>query len=144
MAARGSIAGVMSELVDLAATIHPTLNVYRWWRPDMRLPAVWHWLTPASTERRTDCDVRDVMRVTVSVGIDPRVTVAEDMLELEAYADLAVDVYNAALYQPRPFGQTNALRQGFQTVSDELGGAPVLALELPLEVWLDRSVPPTP
>jgi hypothetical protein len=72
------------------------------------------------------------------------VTVAEDALELEAYADLAIDVYNAALYAPRPFGQTNARRNGFQTVSDTLGDSNVLALELPLEVWLDRSVTPRP
>lgn len=144
MAERGSLKGVMDELVTLAGTIHPTLNVYRWWRPDMELPAVWHWLTPASTERRTDCDVRDVARVTVSIGVDPLVTVAEDMLEVEEYLDLARDVYDPVLYASRPFGQSNARRNGFQTVADELGKASILVLEIPVEVWLDRSVTPQP
>lgn len=139
----GSVKSVMDELVALAATIHPaSLDVYRWWRPDMKLPAVWHWMTPGDVEAVgvPACRVDDLVRVTVTIGVNPRTHVAGDMLEIEAYADLARDVYNAALYARNPLGQRMAKRRGMQTVADKLGDASILCLELPLEVTLQRPV----
>lgn len=137
-----SLKSTIDALAELERTIHPTLHVYRWWRPDMRLPAVWNWLTPGDVERPDNCRVRDVVRVTVSLGVHPHAIAGEgDMLELEAYADLAVPILDAELYgAARPLGQRIARRRGFQTVADKLGDAPILALEIPLEVQIDRTV----
>lgn len=143
----GPFESLMDELVALEGTFHPTLNVYRWWRPDMALPAVWNWLTPGDVEPVgvPACKVRDLMRITVSIGVDPTAVMGEgDMLELEAYADLATPLLNAAIYERNPLGVREAHRRGGQTVADELAGVPILALELPIEVYLDRVVQPTP
>jgi hypothetical protein len=134
-----SLKAVVDELVAVESTIHPTLHVYRWWRPDMALPAVWNWMTPGEVRRRTNCPPDDVIRLTMSLGVDPTAIAGEgDMLELEAYFDLAVPVLNQALYERRPFNGVakNAARLGSQTVTDRLGDAVVLCLEVPLEITL--------
>lgn len=143
----GSFKSVMDELEQLAATVHPSLHVYRWWRPDMALPAIWHWMTPGevTAQGAPACRVDDLLRITVSIGVDPTaVAGAGDMLEVEEYADLARDAYNAALYARNPLDQRNARRRGMQTVADTLGDASILILELPLEVELHRPVTVTP
>lgn len=139
----GSLKSTMDALEQLATTIHESLNVYRWWRPDMALPALWHWMTPGDVEAvgAPACRVDDLLRITVTIGVDPQaVAGAGEMLELEEYVDLARDVYNAALYARNPLGQREAKRRGMQTVSDRLGDASILCLELPLEVKLHRPV----
>lgn len=144
-AGRGSLKATMDALVGVAVAYHSTLTVYRWWRPDMQLPAVWHWLTPGDVEAAgvPTCKVIDTLRVTQTIAVDPTAIAGEgDMLELEAYADLALPLLDAAIYAPEPLGQRNARRRGFQTVADELGGASILCLELPLEVELHRPVNP--
>jgi hypothetical protein len=142
---RGSIKFALDVLGEIEATIHPSLHVYRWWRPDMALPALWNWLTPGDVERPDDCRVRDLMRVTVSIGVDPTAVPGEgDMLELEAYAELALAAIDPVIYSRNPLGQREARRRGFQTVADRLGDASILALEIPLEVYLDRPITPVP
>lgn len=148
----GSLKTVMDELVTVEAAIHPTLNVYRWWRADMELPALWNWLTPGDVEGPAGageaglCRVRGWARITVSIGVDPTaVPGLGDMLELEEYADLALPALYRAVYERNPLGQREARARGFQTVADELGGASILVLEVPLEVALDvNAVPATP
>jgi hypothetical protein len=144
-AGRGSLRTVLDELVVLGQqvqAVHPELHVFRWWRPDAALPCLFHWLTPSSRETPPDiCTSRDTLRITVSIAVDPFSTVAEDALQLENYADTALDVYDVALAQRRPLGgQSAARRTGMQTVSDRWGEAPVLVLELPVEVTLDRPI----
>jgi hypothetical protein len=142
---RGSLKFALDVLGELETTIHPSLHVYRWWRPDMALPALWNWLTPGDIERPDSCRVRDLLRVTVTIGVDPTAIAGEgDMLELEAYAELALEVLDPVVYGRAPFGQREARRRGFQTVADRLGDTPILALEIPLEVYLDRSIVPVP
>jgi hypothetical protein len=145
---RGSLQTVLDELVligEQVQALHPELHVYRWWRPDAALPAYYHWLTPSSTERPDQCTNRDVLRMTISIAIDPFANVAEDAQQIETYVDSALDVIDAALYTRRPLGgQTEAKRVGLQTVSDRWGDANVLVCELPLEITLDRTVTPTP
>lgn len=144
-AAVGSLAATIDRLVELEATVHPTLNVYRWWRPDMALPAVWNWLTPGDV--RTDgvpvCRTVDTLRITASIGVDPTAVAGEgDLLELEAYVDLALVVLDRELYSRRPLGQRLARRRGFQTVADRLGDASILTLELPMEIELHHDLTP--
>jgi hypothetical protein len=143
----GSLKATIDALSALLAGVHPSLNVYRWWRPDMALPAVWLWMTPGDV--RTDgvpvCRTVDVLRITVSVGVDPTAVAGEgDMLEIEAYVDLVLQVLDPELYGRHPLGQRLARRRGFQTVADRLGDASILALELPIEVELHHDVQPTP
>lgn len=140
---------IVSELSDVELTIHPeTLNVYRWWRPDMTLPAVYNWLTPATTEPpdRPACRVVDLARITVCIAVDPTAVAGEgDMLEVEEYLLLATAAIDPLVYADEPFGQRiRARRQGFQTVNDELGGVPILVLELPLEVYVESDLDPVP
>lgn len=142
-AGRGSLRTVLDELVLLAQQVqvaHPELHVYRWWRSDAALPCVFHWLTPSSRDTPPDqCTNRDTIRITVSIAVDPHSSVAEDAMQLEDFADTALDLYDAALNARRPLGgQSAAKRTGAQMTSDDWGGAPVLLLELPLEITLDR------
>lgn len=142
---RGSLTTVIDELYAIAEQLQaavPELHIYRWWRPDMALPAVYHWITPSSREDPDQCVERDVLRITTSIAVDPYSTVAEDMQAIERYVDVALDLYTAAFKQPRPLQQTRADRTGMQTVADTLGDASILVLELPLVVWLDRSTTP--
>jgi hypothetical protein len=135
----GSLRATIDRLEELERSIHPTLNTYRWWRPDMALPAVWNWLTPS--DLRTDgvpvCRTVDTLRVNVIVGVDPTAVPGEgDLLELEEYVDLAVPILGRELYSRFPFGQRMGRRRGAQTVADVLGGAPILTVEMPIEVEL--------
>jgi hypothetical protein len=147
---RGSLKFAIDRLEELETQIHPTLAVYRWWRSDMKLPAVWNWLTPgdvesAGTQGANGCRISDLLRITVSIGIDPSAIAGMgDMLELEEYFELALDVLDAELYGRNPLGQRRASRRGAQTVADRLGDASILVLECPLEVYLDRTVIPNP
>jgi len=113
----------------------------------MQLPAVWLWMTPGDV--RTDgvpvCRTVDVLRITVSVGVDPTAVPGEgDLLEIEEYVDLILPVLDAELYGRHPLGQRHAQRRGFQTVADRLGDASILALELPIEVELHHDVQTNP
>lgn len=142
--ARGSLEHVMDRLEELGGTIHPTLEVHRWWRPDMSLPALWHWMTPGDVEGPAGagdaggCLVYSWARITVTIGVDPTAVAGEgDLLQLETYHDLALPIYAGAIYGRNPLGQRMARMRGVQTVADELGGIAILSLELPLEVRLD-------
>lgn len=139
----GSLQDAMSRLWALEATVHPSLNVYRWWRPDMALPALYNWLTPGAV--RSDgvptCKTVDTLRVTVIIAVDPTAVQGEgDMLDLSAYFDLIVPTLDGELYSRYPLGQRLARRLGAQTVADELGDAAVLTLELPIEVELHHDL----
>lgn len=143
----GSLQDTMTRLWALEQTVHPTLNVYRWWRPDMQLPALYNWLTPGDV--RADgvpvCKTVDTLRLTVIIAVDPTAVPGEgDLLELSAYYDLIRPLLDAELYSRHPLGQRLARRRGAQTVADDLGGAAILTLELPIEVELHNPVQPTP
>lgn len=140
----GSLAAVMDRLEELGGTVHPTLNVYRWWRPDMALPALFHWMTPGDVERPDVpvCRLRVLERITVSIAINPSAVAGEgDMLDLEVYHDLAMPIYGAELYGRNPLGQREARMRGPLTIADDLAGASILTLEIPLEVYVDIIVP---
>lgn len=143
----GSLQSALERLWALEATIHPTLNVYRWWRADMALPALWNWLTPGDV--RTDgvpvCRTVDTLRLTITLAVDPTAVAGEgDMEELAVYFDLARPILDAELYSRYPLGQRLARRRGAQTVADRLGDASILCLELPIEVELHNAVQTTP
>lgn len=143
MASDGLLETVMERLVTVEAAIHESLHVYPWWRPDVTLPAVYNWLTPAGTERVDSCTIRDVLRLTVTVAVEPTAVMGGgDMLSLAAYIDLTRGALNGLLNQREPLGQSEVRRQGFRTVSDDWGGGVVLLGEFPIEVDLDLSVPP--
>lgn len=139
----GSLQDAMTRLWALEQDLHPTLNVYKWWRPDMQLPALYNWLTPG--EVRSDgvpvCKTVDTLRITIIVAVDPTAVPGEgDMLELAAYFDVVVKAIDVELYSRHPLGQRLARRRGAQTVADELGGAPILTLEFPVEVELHHDL----
>lgn len=146
----GSLEATMERLVELEATIHPTLEVYKWWQGDMKLPAVWNWLTPGDVEKPpvaapgATCRVRNLARISVVIGVDPTAVVAGDMLEVAAYFDLAFPILAGELYGRAPLGNREARMRGAQAVSDQLGDASILTLELPLEVYLDFNVQTRP
>lgn len=117
-------------------------NVYRWWEPNMRLPALWHWLTPSSTSSPDTCTVQDAVRVTVSIGVRPSANTGEDAERLEEYADAYVPAIDSALAAARTFGGPQ-LRRASRTglgpmVSEKLGDATILAIEIPLELVLEH------
>lgn len=141
---RGSLKFAIDQLCELEATIHPTLNVYRWWQPDMALPALWNWMTPGDVEGPRGvsggepCDVRGWSRIVVTIAVDPTAVMGGgDMLEVEAYFDFALPKLAAVTYGRNPFGQRLARMAGWQTVADRLGEVSTLNLEIPLEIALD-------
>lgn len=148
----GSLQAAMERLWALEATILPApapgaLNVYKWWRADMLLPALWNWMTPGDVEAvgAPACKTVDTLRLTISIAVDPTAVVGEgDMLELGAYYDLARPILDAELYSRHPLGQRMARRRGAQTVADALGGAPIITLELPIEVELHNAITANP
>jgi hypothetical protein len=133
--------GLEAAYLDVQAAA-PELHVYRWWRPDVALPALYTWIAPGSTERPDTCTVRDLLRVTPSIAVDPTDTIANDAYTLEALIDAARDALDPHVYAARPFGQQRAKRLGISVASDRFGDAPVLVAELPIEVTLDRRVNP--
>jgi hypothetical protein len=146
-----SLKATMDRLVELESTVHPTLNVYRWWRSDMELPAVWNWLTPGDHERPpvsppgAVCRHRHLICPTVTIGVYPTAVTGEgDMLEVEEYLDAALPIIAGEVYGRAPFGNHEARMRGSQTVTDTLGDAPILTVELPLEVYVDLEVTTTP
>jgi hypothetical protein len=139
----GSLQDAMTRLWALEATIHPSLHVYKWWRPDMQLPALFNWLTPGDVrgEGVPACKTVDTLRITVIIAVDPTAVMGEgDMLELAAYFDFTVGVLDRELYSRHPLGQRMARRRGAQTVADELGDVAVLTLEFPIEVELHHDL----
>ena len=146
----GSMADAMERLWivetaigEAAAQMGGRLHVYKWWRPDMQLPALWNWMTPGDVDATgvPACKTIDTLRITISIGIDPTAVPGEgDMLELSVYYDLARPILDAELYSRRPLGQRNARRKGAQTVADAIGTAQVLALELPIEIDLHNAL----
>lgn len=120
------------------------LNVYRWWEPNMRMPAVWHWLTPSGTRYPDTCKVADDVRLTVSIGVRPTASTGEDAQRLEQYADAYVPALDTALNDPRTFGGPQlkrARRVGLgPMVSEKLGDSTVLAIEIPLELTLEHTL----
>lgn len=140
----GKLTSAMRAIEAAMTRVHPTLHVYRYWRPDMTLPALWKWLTPSDAELvgAPVCKTIDTLNITLTIGVQPQAVAGEgDALELEVYGDLLIDAINAELASRYPFGQREAKRRGVQTVSDRLGDASILCLELPLEVKLHRPVP---
>lgn len=121
-------------------------NVYRWWEPSMRLPALYHWMTPGSTERPDDCTVRDTLRITVSIAPLPSSTSGEDATTLEELGDAYVAAVDAALATrdalgPVRTGSGVSKRLGLGLATDKLGDTNVLVLEIPLELALDSTIP---
>lgn len=147
----GSLASTMARLWTLETAIQAaaqelggTLHIYRWWRPDMELPALWNWLTPGDVKAEglvPSCRTVDVLRITVSIGVNPTAVPGEgDMADLAVYFDLARPILDAELYSRHPLGQRLARRRGAQTVVDQVGAAQIIALELPIEVDLHNSL----
>ena len=143
----GSFETVMDELMVIAGKLqeqHPELHTYRWWQPDMKLPCLYHWLTPSSTSRADLATEVDVARITAAIAVLPAATVALDAKRLEALFDDAADLYaDELLSRNRPLGQKRAKRTGLQMVSDKWGDTDVLLLELQIEAHLDRHIPNT-
>jgi len=148
----GSMRAAMARLWALEATIlQPpaagALNVYSWWQPDMLLPALYNWMTPGevTADGVPLCKSVDTLRITIVIAVEPTaVAGAGDMLEISEYFDLAQPILDAELYSRHPLGQRNARRLGAQTAADELGGAAILTLELPIEIELHHPVQTTP
>lgn len=149
---RGSLPDAHRALYEALVAVRdakaPFLNVYDLWRPDMALPAVWMWVAPGTVPRpRPDtCTVRNVDRIVVSVGVDPAAVVTDDARRLLDLVQIIREGLDPILYASRPLDgqQEAAWGSGAQTVQDQLGDAPVLTFELPIEVTLDRTVNPAP
>lgn len=146
----GSMAAAMARLWELETAIQTaveqlggTLHVYRWWRPDMQLPALWNWMTPGEVkaEGAPACKTVDTLRITISIAVDPTAVPGEgDMADLTVFYDLARPILDAELYSRHPLGQRMARRRGAQTVVDAIGAAQVIALEVPIEIDLHNTL----
>lgn len=120
-----------------------TPNVYRWWEPNMRMPAVWCWLRPSGTDRPDTCTVRDSLQIVVSIGVLPGADTGEDAQSLEAYADAYVPALDAALNTSGFGGLHLARRTGLGPMaSEKLGDTTVLAMEIPLELVTTHTLSP--
>lgn len=148
MSAAPIVAGPLTRLLDaLELLAHELeaplgLNVYRWWEPGMRLPALWHWLEPSSAERQPTCAIRDTLRITTSLAALPAAHTGEDMLGVEELADAYVALIDPTLETVRNFGGTHSARRlGLRLAEARLGETTAIALEVPLELAIDRPIP---
>lgn len=144
--AHASLHASIEEIRDAAA---PELHVYPLWRADMAFPAVWQWLAPGTTPkpRRSPCEVRQIDRLVVCVGVDPSATVTDDAFALMRYLQILREGLDRVLYGTpgdgsRPLAdQTRAeWGDGHQMVQLQQGDALILTIELPVEVTIDRDV----
>lgn len=137
-----TLAGAIDALVELEATIHPTLHVSRHWRPDLELPALYNHLTrmrPEPTGVGPGCVIHEWWRVNVVIAVDPTATAGEgDWLEVEAYADLALPLLEGAVYASNPLGLREARLEETDTALDTLGSAEVLNLQIAIGLRVDR------
>lgn len=139
-----SLAAVMDALVALEETAvgsaapTPILNVYRWWQPNMSLPAVWHWLSPGRTEHESLCTIEDLLNIDVVVGVDPRRHAGKDMVALEEALEAIREPLDSSLYSRSPLGGVTggqrAKRNGMRTQIETVSQLGVLCLVLPIEV----------
>lgn len=133
----------MTALVTLEEqALAGQLNVYRWWQPNIVLPAVWHWLSPGDTRTPDTCSVQDLVRIDVTIGVDPRVHAGHDMVALERAMETVRVALDAELYSRRPLGLQHARRLGMRTQIEDIAGLGVLSIVLPIEARLEHTHQP--
>jgi hypothetical protein len=140
----GSLTTVMTNLVATEQAVHPDLRVYRW-RPRVPdLPCMWNWIPTAPFEQRDTARWRDNVTIQVQIGIR-HTDVDDEMAKLEEYADAFREVMDAALHTMHPLGAVWAKREGMRLLGVEFGSGenaiPVLVVEFPILVRLDRMIP---
>jgi hypothetical protein len=140
----GSLATVMSRLVELEKQVHDELRVYRWPPRVPDLPCIWNTMPSAPFEQRDTGRFRDNLNISVRVGIR-HTDVDEQMAKLEEYADAFRFVIDPALWTHNPLGAKWAIRQDMRIIPVTFGADPevlhVIALEFPIQVQLDRMIP---
>jgi len=141
-----SLGTVMTHLIALEEKVHDDLHVYRW-RPRVPdLPCLWNWIPDAPFEQRDTGRFRDNVTITAQIGIRHS-DVDEEMAALEEYADAFRFLIDPALHTIHPLGAKWAKRQTMRllgvTFGEGEGAIPVLVIEFPILVQLDRMISPS-
>ena len=132
----------MDCLEQLSRTVDERLHVYRWWEPDMALPALHWWLVPGETEYLDACTVHDHFHPTATIAVKPGRSAGADMKAAETFSDSLRAAFDPVLIAPRPWGIHSAARTGINVTTDKLGAGQVLGIEHSFECVLERSVSP--
>ena len=142
----GSLRAMMDNLVELERHVHPDLRPYRW-RPRLPdLPCLWNWIPDAPFEQRDLGRVRDNVTVVPTIGVR-HTDVDHEMALVEEYADAFRALIDPALNTKHPLGAQWAKRQTMRmagvTIGAGDGAIPVLVVEFPILVQLDRMIDPS-
>lgn len=152
IATASSLAAVMDELLKLEDAVAAAVleegdfSVYTYrWRPRgvPDFPCIYNWLAPSPGKRQTTATMRDTLNVVANCGVRWSDEFTE-MTELELLADqfrLIVD--DDLQHNPALGGLPHrAERASMNTAADKFGDVPVLVLQFPLIVELDRVIEP--
>lgn len=142
----GSLAITMTNLFELEQNVHTDLRVYRW-RPRVPdLPCLWNWIPDAPFEQRDTGRFRDNVTILAQIGIR-HTDIDEEMAALEEYADAFRYLVDPALNSHRPLGGQRAWRMNMRLLGMDFGAGegaiPVLVVEFPIQVQLDRMINPS-
>ena len=142
--AAASLAAIMTQLVAVEAMVDPRVRVYRW-RPENvpELPAIYNWLGDSPAEWLNVCALQETLTINARVAVRHS-DVGDEMGLLEDLADRFREVVDQQLTRTGgPLGGVKyAARTGMRNVIDRFGDVPVLALEFPLAVRVQRTVQP--
>lgn len=151
-----SLAAMLTALVDLeqqvsdaAKTADPAneLRIYPW-RPSRypnELPAIWNWIDDGTYEIDDTARATDILVVRVTIAVRPA-DLGESADRLVTLTDHALAVIDPALWRNQPLGGTVKRAKRLQIASriDEFpsgqGDAPVMCMDLPIEMHLSRIV----
>ena len=142
--ATASLAALMTQLATVESMVDPRVRVYRW-RPENvpELPAIYNWLGDSPATWADVCTVHETLTINARLAVRHS-DVGDEMDLLEDLADRFRDVVDQQLNRTGgPLGGVQyARRTGMRNVIDRFGDVPVLALEFPLAVRVERTVQP--
>lgn len=131
-----------------AADAHNAMRAYEW-RPSAfpELPAIWNWIDDGSYDVDDTARASNRVIITVTIGVRPA-DLGETVGRLVTLTDHAMDVLDPALWNRNPLAGTalTARRTTIATRFDEWdtanGVAPVMCMDLPIEVQLTKLINP--
>jgi hypothetical protein len=153
------LAPMFAQLVSLEAQIceaakaaDPRNAMRRYeWRPSRypQLPAIWNWIDDGTYEIDDTARATNRVIITVTIGVKPA-DLDATMGQLVTLTDHAMDVLDAALWDRNPLSGTarTAKRITIATRIDEWlvnanEAAPVMCMDLPVQVELSKLIQPT-
>lgn len=138
---------IMERLVDLEREIDPRVNVSEWRPRQPDFPALWNWLSDAPIGMTSNVNFRETFTILVQFAVRPTDSREEHRI-LSEIAENLRQVVDPALHTIHPLGAKRAIRRNLRTAYYRFGSGEqqvtVLGMEAPIEIEIDRLLPPNP